>query len=158
MEHFMHLKVNRSRHLYCYPLQIMLGLERPIISDTDNQMFLSLVGVVGGFLRRDVTPLRNQWCCVSSQKYIDSVTLIHPLMLLTHCGPVMQYCGGSILCKNPIFFTMKEFLIDIIIFENPLQKLHIFTFWLFLGEGSTLAKKSPPPKKFFLEVVGRKRP
>ena len=29
--------------------------------------------------------------------------------LLTHRGPVTQYCGGSILCKNPIFFTMKEF-------------------------------------------------
>ena len=63
---------------------------------------------------------------------------------------------------------MKEFLqiwdavnflkIDIIIFENPLQKLLIFTFWLFLGGGGggvTLAKKK---KKNFLEVVGRKRP
>ena len=29
--------------------------------------------------------------------------------LLTHRGPVTQYGGGSILCKNPIFFTMKEF-------------------------------------------------
>ena len=28
---------------------------------------------------------------------------------LTHRGPVTHYCGGSILCKNPIFFTMKEF-------------------------------------------------
>ena len=28
----------------------------------------------------------------------------------SHRGPVTQYCGGSILCKNPIFFTMKEFL------------------------------------------------
>ena len=28
---------------------------------------------------------------------------------LTHRGPVTQYGGGSILCKNPIFFTMKEF-------------------------------------------------
>ena len=28
--------------------------------------------------------------------------------LLTHRGPVTQYCGGSISCKNPIFFTMKE--------------------------------------------------
>ena len=25
---------------------------------------------------------------------------------LTHRGPVTQYCGGSILCRNPIFFTM----------------------------------------------------
>ena len=32
------------------------------------------------------------------------------LNVLTHRGPVTQYCGGSILCKNPIFFTMKEFL------------------------------------------------
>ena len=30
------------------------------------------------------------------------------LNTLTHRGPVTQYCGGSILCKNPIFFTMKE--------------------------------------------------
>ena len=30
-------------------------------------------------------------------------------LLLTHRGPVTQYCGGSILCKNPVFFTMKEF-------------------------------------------------
>ena len=29
--------------------------------------------------------------------------------ILTHRGPVTQYCGGSILCKNPIFFAMKEF-------------------------------------------------
>ena len=28
---------------------------------------------------------------------------------LTHRGPVTQYGGGSILCKTPIFFTMKEF-------------------------------------------------
>ena len=28
---------------------------------------------------------------------------------LTDHGPVTQYCGGSIFCKNPIFFTMKEF-------------------------------------------------
>ena len=27
---------------------------------------------------------------------------------LTHCGPVTQYCGGKILCKNPKFFTIKE--------------------------------------------------
>ena len=26
-----------------------------------------------------------------------------------HRGPVTQYSGGSILCKNLIFFTMKEF-------------------------------------------------
>ena len=31
------------------------------------------------------------------------------LTMLTHRGPVTQYCGGSILCKNSIFFTMKEF-------------------------------------------------
>ena len=29
--------------------------------------------------------------------------------VLTHRGPVTHYCGGSILCKNPLFFTMKEF-------------------------------------------------
>ena len=28
---------------------------------------------------------------------------------LTHRGPVTQYGGGNILCKNPLFFTMKEF-------------------------------------------------
>ena len=28
---------------------------------------------------------------------------------LTHCGRVMQYGDGSMLCKNPIFFTVKEF-------------------------------------------------
>ena len=28
---------------------------------------------------------------------------------LTHRDPVTQYCGGSILRKTPIFFTMKEF-------------------------------------------------
>ena len=28
---------------------------------------------------------------------------------LTHCGRVTQYDDGSMLCKNPIFFTMKEF-------------------------------------------------
>ena len=32
-----------------------------------------------------------------------------PISHLTHRGPVTQYCGGSILCKIPIFFTMKEF-------------------------------------------------
>ena len=29
-------------------------------------------------------------------------------MLLTHCGRVTQYGDGSMLCKNPIFFTMKN--------------------------------------------------
>ena len=28
---------------------------------------------------------------------------------LTHCGRVTQYGDGSMLCKTPIFFTMKEF-------------------------------------------------
>ena len=28
---------------------------------------------------------------------------------LTHCGRVTQYGNGSMLCKNFIFFTMKEF-------------------------------------------------
>ena len=47
--------------------------------------------------------------------------------------------------------------VDIIIFENQLQKLRIFTFWLFLGGGGVLlAKKSK--NIIFLEVVGRKRP
>ena len=31
------------------------------------------------------------------------------LLSLTRCGPVTKYGGGSMLCKNPIFFTMKEF-------------------------------------------------
>ena len=37
---------------------------------------------------------------------------------LTHHGPVTQYCGASILCKNPIFFIMKEFpqIFDAVIF------------------------------------------
>ena len=37
---------------------------------------------------------------------------------LTHHGPVTQYCGGSILCKIPIFFIMKEFpqIFDAVIF------------------------------------------
>ena len=29
--------------------------------------------------------------------------------LLTHCGRVTPYGDGSMLCKNPIFFTTKEF-------------------------------------------------
>ena len=28
---------------------------------------------------------------------------------LTHWGRVTYYGGGSMLCKNPIFFIMKEF-------------------------------------------------
>ena len=28
---------------------------------------------------------------------------------LTHCGRVTHYGDGSMLCKNPIFFIMKEF-------------------------------------------------
>ena len=31
------------------------------------------------------------------------------LDILTHCGPVTQYGGGSMLCKNPVFFAMKKF-------------------------------------------------
>ena len=30
------------------------------------------------------------------------------LPLLTHRGPVTQYCGGSMLCKNPIFSLLKN--------------------------------------------------
>ena len=37
--------------------------------------------------------------------YFDSLNA----WALTHHGPVMQYGCSSILCKNPIFFTMKEF-------------------------------------------------
>ena len=33
----------------------------------------------------------------------------HHLIPLIHSGPVTQYCGGSILYKNSILFTMKEF-------------------------------------------------
>ena len=29
--------------------------------------------------------------------------------IVTIVEPVTQYGGGSTLCKNPIFFTMKEF-------------------------------------------------
>ena len=32
-----------------------------------------------------------------------------PISHLTHRDPVTQYCAGSILCKKPIFFIMKEF-------------------------------------------------
>ena len=41
-----------------------------------------------------------------------------PISQLTHHGPVTQYCGGSTLCKNPIFFIMKEFpqIFDAVIF------------------------------------------
>ena len=84
-----------------------------------------------------------------------------PISQLTHHGPVTQYCGGSILCKNPIFFIMKEFpqifwccnflKVDIIIFKNPLQKLRIFTFWLFLG-GSLCRKNAK--KSFFERLWG----
>ena len=28
---------------------------------------------------------------------------------LTHCGRVTHYGDGSMLCKNPMFFIMKEF-------------------------------------------------
>ena len=28
---------------------------------------------------------------------------------LTHCGRVTHYGDSSMLCKNPIFFIMKEF-------------------------------------------------
>ena len=62
---------------------------------------------------------------------------------LTHRGSVTQYCGRSILCKKTYIFHYERippnlrccnfFKVDIIIFENPLQKLRIFTFWLFLG-------------------------
>ena len=31
------------------------------------------------------------------------------LNVLTHCGRVTHYGDGSMLCKNPIFFIMKEF-------------------------------------------------
>ena len=76
----------------------------------------------------------------------------------------MQNGGGSILCKKPYIFHYERippnlrccnFLkVDTIIFKNPLQKLRIFTFWLFLG--GHLDEKIK--KSIFLEVVGRKRP
>ena len=36
----------------------------------------------------------------------DFLKITH--LSLTHRGPVTQYCGGSMLCKNPIFFIIKE--------------------------------------------------
>ena len=42
--HFVHLKVNRSRYLYRYPLQIMLVLEQLVINDMDNHMFCHWLG------------------------------------------------------------------------------------------------------------------
>ena len=46
-------------------------------------------------------------------------------MSLTHCGRVTQYGDCSMLCKNPIFFTMKEFpqIQDSVIFES--RHLHL---------------------------------
>ena len=34
---------------------------------------------------------------------------IKSMYALIHCGRVTQYGDGSMLCKTPIFFTMKEF-------------------------------------------------
>ena len=66
--------------------------------------------------------------------YHHQIGSINYYLLLTHRGPVTQYCGGSILCKNPIFslyfslwrippnFRCWNFLkVDIIIFDNPLK-------------------------------------
>ena len=39
---------------------------------------------------------------------ILQLVLLFQASSLTHCGPATQYFGGSMLCKIPIFFTMKE--------------------------------------------------
>ena len=41
--------------------------------------------------------------------FISIYQLLSPLLALTHWGRVTHYGDGSMLCKNPIFFTMKEF-------------------------------------------------
>ena len=51
-----------------------------------------------------VIPLHPFGCTI-----INYLPLTHWSAFLTHRGPVTQYCDGSILCKNPIFFTIKEF-------------------------------------------------
>ena len=62
--------------------------------------------------------------CIISQIMMITVFLMSfeksPISQLTHHGPVTQYCGGSILCKNPIFFIMKEFpqIFDAVISES----------------------------------------
>ena len=40
---------------------------------------------------------------------IEGIITIQSVFYLTHWGRVTHYGDGSMLCKNPIFFTMKEF-------------------------------------------------
>ena len=40
---------------------------------------------------------------------ISNTKWLHSNWPLTHCGRVTQYGDGSMLCKSPILFTMKEF-------------------------------------------------
>ena len=44
---------------------------------------------------------------ISTEKMRRLSVLILHRHLFTHCGRVTQYGNGSMLCKNPIFFTMK---------------------------------------------------
>ena len=49
------------------------------------------------------------------------------------------YCVKTLyfsICENsPNLTCCNFFKVDIIVFKNPLQKLRIFIFWLFLGGG-----------------------
>ena len=75
-----------------------------------------------------------------------------------------QYGDGSMLCKKHIFqyeriplnsqiyYAVIFLKVDLIIFQNPLQKLRIFTFWLFLGGGHVDDKI--PKKSLFQKLWG----
>ena len=49
----------------------------------------------------------NSSICIACNATTGLWSAVCAVSPLNHRGPVTQYSGGSILCKNPIFFTMK---------------------------------------------------
>ena len=79
-----------------------------------SQLIKNMAGVrMFFFSLKLVLSVKLWWLTVFLMSFEKS-----PISQLTHHGPVTQYCGGSILCKNPIFFIMKEFpqIFDAVIF------------------------------------------
>ena len=56
------------------------------------------------------TTFSNEFCWMKMYEYrLRFHWSLFPRVQLTHCGRVTHYGDGSMLCKNPIFFIMKEF-------------------------------------------------
>ena len=65
-------------------------------------------------LKKNIIICRQKMCSWKARLVQDQVGSIWRSWLqyhcnrLTHCGRVTHYGDGSMLCKNPIFFIMKE--------------------------------------------------